>query len=184
MRGKFGLDLSAVNGIFALASFGTVIAILIQPALAGRFGKVASVVVVQAASIPFLVILGFSPILWTVIVAITVRNSLMMSGNPISNAFAMEQVPDSERAILAGAMSVLWSLAWVIAGPWYSLLQDRLGFEAGYTVNFVTIIALYSIATALAWRWYRPLEAPGGHLAAAPADRIGGRARSGAESAR
>ncbi len=35
---------------------------------------------------------GFSPVLWTVILAMAVRNSLMNAGNPIFNAFAMERV--------------------------------------------------------------------------------------------
>ena len=49
-------------------------------------------VIVQGASIPFLVVLGFSPVLWTVILAMAVRNSLMNAGNPIFSAFAMERV--------------------------------------------------------------------------------------------
>lgn len=159
---KFALDLSQINGVFALTGFGTVLAILIQPALARRFGKVRSVVVVQVASLPFLAVLGFSPILWLVIIAMAVRNSLMNAGNPILNAFAMEQVRPDERATLAAAMSVLWSMGWVIAGPWYSLVQANLGFERGYAVAFVTIIVLYSVATSLYWWWFRDAEAPAG----------------------
>jgi MFS family permease len=159
IEGKFALDLAQLNVIFAITSLGTAIAILLQPALARRFGKVGSVVLVQAASIPFLVVLGFSPILWTVIVAMAVRNSLMNAGNPIANAFAMEQLRPGERATYAATGSLLWSLGWVIAGPWYSLLQDSLGFEAGYTVNFVTIIVLYSLGTWLYWHWFHDVEA-------------------------
>ncbi len=160
VSGKFALDLSQINGVFALTGFGTVLAILIQPALARRFGKVRSVVIVQVASLPFLAVLGFSPILWLVIIAMAVRNSLMNAGNPILNAFAMEQVRPAERATLAAAMSVLWSVGWVIAGPWYSLVQASLGFERGYTVAFVTIIVLYSVATSLYWWWFRDAEVP------------------------
>lgn len=159
VEGKFDLDLAALNVIFAITSLGTAIAILLQPALARRFGKVASVVLVQGASIPFLVVLGFSPILWTVIVAMAVRNSLMNAGNPIANAFAMEQLRPAERATYAATGSLLWSLGWVIAGPWYSILQDTLGFEAGYAVNFVTIIVLYSLGTWLYWHWFHDVEA-------------------------
>jgi hypothetical protein len=158
IEGKFGLDLAALNVIFAITSLGTAIAIMVQPALARRFGKVGSVTLVQGASIPFLVVLGFSPVLWTVIAAMAVRNSLMNAGNPISNAFAMEQLPQGERATFAATSSLLWSLGWVIAGPWYSLLQRSLGFEAGYTVNFATIITLYSIATWLYWIWFRSAD--------------------------
>jgi len=104
---KFGLDLAALNGVFALTSLGTIVAILLQPALARRLGRIRSVVVVQAASIPFLVVLGWSPVLWTVILALAVRNSLMNAGNPIFNAFAMDRVSAAERATLSAAMSLL-----------------------------------------------------------------------------
>ncbi len=158
IEGKFGLDLAALNVIFAITSLGTAIAIMLQPALARRFGKVGSVVLVQGTSIPFLVVLGFSPILWTVIVAMAVRNSLMNAGNPIANAFAMERLRPGERATYAASGSLLWSLGWVIAGPWYSILQTWLGFEAGYTVNFVTIVVLYSLGTWLYWHWFHAVE--------------------------
>jgi MFS family permease len=155
---RFGLDLASLNAVFALTSLGTVLAILAQPWLARRFGQITSVVLVQALSIPFLVVLGFSPILWTVIAAMMVRNSLMNAGNPIFNAFAMEQVTAAERASLSAAMSVLWQVGWVIGGTWYAVLQATIGFDAGYTVNFVTIITLYSIATCLYWIWFRAAD--------------------------
>ena len=155
---KFGLDLASLNAVFALTSLGTIAAILAQPRLARRFGQITSVVIVQVASLPFLVVLGFSPVLWTVIVAMAVRNSLMNAGNPIFSAFAMEQVSPTERATLSAAMSVLWQVGWVVGGTWYAVLQATLGFEGGYTVNFVTIITLYSIATSLYWIWFRRVD--------------------------
>ncbi|HSK94144.1 MAG TPA: MFS transporter [Candidatus Angelobacter sp.] len=155
---RFGLDLASLNALFAVTSLGTVAAMLAQPALARRLGQISSVVIVQGASIPFLVVLGFSPILWTVILAMVVRNSLMNAGNPIFSAFAMEQVEPGERATVAAGMSVLWQLGWVIGGGWYAALQAILGFDAGYAVNFVTIITLYSIATVLYWIWFRDAD--------------------------
>ena len=41
---------------------------------------------------------------------------------------------------------------------WYALLQASLGFDAGYTVAFATIITLYSIATGLYWTWFRRVD--------------------------
>jgi len=155
---KFDLDLASLNAVFALTSLGTVAAILYQPRLARRFGQITSVVLVQGASIPFLVVLGFSPVLWSVILAMAVRNSLMNAGNPIFNAFSMEQVTPAERATLSAAMSVLWQVGWVIGGTWYAVLQALLGFEGGYTVNFFTIIALYTTATGLYWLWFRDAD--------------------------
>jgi MFS family permease len=156
IQGKFGLDLATLNGVFALTSVGTFIAILAQPVLARRLGQIGSVVMVQAASIPFVVILGFSPVLWTVIAAMMVRNSLMNASNPIFTAFAMEQVTSAERATLSAAMTVLWSAGWVIGGTMYAVAQATLGFEAGYALNFLALIALYSTAAFLYWTWFRP----------------------------
>lgn len=175
---KFGLDLTSLNGVFAFTSLGTVAAILAQPRLARRFGQITSVVIVQGASIPFLVVLGFSPVLWMVILAMAVRNSLMNAGNPIFSAFAMEQVAPRERATLAAAMSVLWQIGWVVGGLWYALLQATLGFDAGYAVNFGTIITLYSIATALYWVWFRRTDrAPAAPPAVPPPAVVGIRGR-------
>lgn len=155
---KFDLGLEGVNTFFAITGLGTALAIMIQPALARRFGRIGSIVLVQGSSIPFLLVLGFSPVLWSVVVALTVRNSLMNAGSPIFDAFAMERVSDAERATLAGGMSLLWSLGWTISPIYYSLLQDRLGFTAGYAVDFVTIIVLYTIATSLLWTWFHGTE--------------------------
>jgi MFS family permease len=155
---KFGLDLASLNALFAFTSLGTVAAMLAQPRLASRFGQISSVVIVQACSIPFLAVLGFSPLLWTVILAMVVRNSLMNAGNPIFSAFAMEQVTPAERATLAAAMSVLWQVGWVIGGGWYALWQATLGFDAGYAVNFITVITLYTIATMLYWTWFHDAD--------------------------
>ena len=152
---KFSLGLPAVNAVFAITSLGTAFAILAQPALARRFGRIGSIVLVQGASLPFLVILGFSPILWTVVAALTVRNSLMNAGSPIFDAFAMERVSGAEQATLAAGMTLLWSLGWTVAPLYYSTLQATLGFTAGYTVDFITIIVLYTISTSLLWRWFR-----------------------------
>jgi MFS family permease len=154
IEGRFHLELASLNALFAITSLGTLVATLMQPALARRWGKIGSVVIVQGASIPFIVVLGFSPLFWTVAVAMAVRNSLMNAGNPIFGAFAMERVRPEERATFSAASSLFWALGWVIAAPWYSLLQATLGFDAGYAVNFLTIIGLYSAGTVLYWVWF------------------------------
>jgi MFS family permease len=161
IREKFGLDLAALNGAFAVTSIGTMVAILLQPELARRLGRLRSVVIVQAISIPFLVVLGFSPVLWTVVAAMAVRNSLMNAGNPIWNAFSMDRVSPAERATLAAAMSLTWSVGWVVAGAYYAAVHAALGFDAGYAVNFATIIVLYTVGTWLLWHWFRSAEPSG-----------------------
>ena len=67
-------------------------------------------------------------------------------------------VSPGQRATLSAAMSVLWQIGWVIGGIWYALLQANLGFDAGYNVAFVTIIALYTTATVMYWVWFRDVD--------------------------
>ena len=155
---KFTLDLTAVNAVFAVSNLGTAFAIMLQPAIARRYGRIASVVLVQGVSIPFLIVLGFSPVLWSVVLALAVRNSLMNAGSPIWDAYVMDRVTMAERATLSAAMTLLWSLGWTIAPLYYSQLQATLGFTAGYAVDFVTIIVLYSVATSLLWHWFHGPE--------------------------
>ena len=158
IQNKFSLDLASLNAVFAVTSLGTTLAILMQPAIARRFGRIGSIVLVQGASIPFLLVLGFSPLLWTVVIALAVRNSLMNAGSPIFDAFVMEHVSAGERATLSALMTLLWALGWFFAPIYYGALQATLGFTAGYAVDFVTIIVLYTIATALLWTWFRDTD--------------------------
>jgi len=110
---------------------------------------------VQSVSIPFIVVLGYSPVFATVAVAMVIRNALMNAGNPIFTAFAMERVHPAERGTLAALMSITWSAAWALGGPWYALLQRELGFDAGYAIDFAIMIACYSAATAMYWAFFR-----------------------------
>ncbi|MEP7158009.1 MAG: MFS transporter, partial [Chloroflexota bacterium] len=170
--GRFGLDLSTTNAVFAVSALGTMIAILIQPVLARRYGKIQSVVLVQGASIPFIIVLGFAPWIGLVIVGMTVRNALMNAANPIFGAFVMERVKPLERATLSATMSMTWSIGWAIGGIYYSTVQGTLGFARGYDVNWLTIIAFYSAATTLYWLWFgRPERAARAAAARAAASR-------------
>jgi len=138
-------------------SLGTVAAMLAQPALARRFGQISSVVIVQALSIPFLFVLGFSPILWTVIAAMSDRNSLMNAGNPISARSAMEQVTPAERATLAAAMSVLWQVGWVVAEPGTRCCRppsDRRRVRGELLHRHRPL----HVATILYWVWFRAAD--------------------------
>jgi hypothetical protein len=82
----------------------------------------------------------------------------MNAGNPIFTAFAMERVTPVERATLSAALTVLWQVGWVLGGSWYAFLQATVGFDTGYAINFVAVITLYSVATALSWIWFRAID--------------------------
>ena len=149
---RFELDVFALNVIFAVSSLGTLLATLAQPWLAARLGRVHAVVALQVASLPFIVVLGWSSWLPLVVVALVVRNTLMNAGNPLYQRFAMDQVPAEERARLSGAMQVLWSSSWVAGAVFYGAVQAALGFDRGYALAFTVTLTLYGLASLLLWR--------------------------------
>ena len=79
---------------------------------------------------------------------------------PETSTCLMDQVSPSERATLSAAMSLLWSVGWIVGGVYYAAAQAALGFDAGYALDFLTIIVLYSLATTLYWRWFRHADEP------------------------
>ncbi len=149
VRGKFGISFEALGGLFALSSLMTAAGMLLQPLLAERLGKVRSVVLVQALSLPFLLIMGYAPHFPLVAAALLVRGMLMNMANPVYMAFCMERLPRGERATFSGATEVIWSLTWAIGSGVSGWLRDLLGFFRGFDVEFALMFALYATSTAV-----------------------------------
>jgi hypothetical protein len=84
----------------------------------------------------------------------TVRNALMNAANPVFSAYVMGRVRPLERATLSASQSMVWSIGWAIGGIYYSTVQSAFGFARGYDINFLTIIAFYTTATALYYIWF------------------------------
>jgi MFS family permease len=154
IEGKFHVTFAALGQLFAWTSLATAVALMVQPLLADRFGKVKSVVLVQGASLPFLVVLGFSDIFPLVVTALFVRGALMNMGNPIFTAYSMERVPERERATFSAMTSSTWSLGWA-AGSWTSgALRDLLGFAPGFNLLFSFMLVFYATSMVLMWLWF------------------------------
>ena len=120
---------------------------LLAPALADRFGKIQVVVISQALSVPFLVILGFSPWFWLSATAYYFRLTLMNLSNPVYQTFVMENVEPEARATVASLTSMAWSFGWAFSPTISGELQVRFGFGP----PFLGTIILYSIAIFLYW---------------------------------
>lgn len=154
VSGKFGVDFRSLGVFFAIGAFGTTLATLAQPRLAARVGKVESVLVVQAASIPFLLILGFVPVFWLVAVSFVVRTALMNMGNPVYQAFAQEQIAPGERATYSSLSTIAWSLGWALGSAFSGWWRGLAGFEAGFNTVFGLMTALYVTAIALMYVFF------------------------------
>ncbi len=138
-----------IGSLFAWGSLSMGIGLLIAPPLAERFGRIQLVVVTQALSIPFLILLGFSPWLWLATAAYYIRVALMNMSGPVYQTFVMEHVEPSGRATVASLVNMAGNFGWAFSPSVSGWLQVRYGFGAA----FAGTIGLYIISTALYW-WF------------------------------
>jgi len=130
-----------IGTLFAWGSLAMAAGLLIAPPLAERMGKIQLVVVTQGLSIPFLIILGFSPWFWMATLAYFVRLALMNMSGPVYETFVMEKVDASARATVASLVSMSWSFGWTFSPMISGWLQVNYGFGP----VFLGTISLYTI---------------------------------------
>lgn len=151
---KFNVDFQGLGQIFAWSAVATAVALMVQPALAGKMGKVKSVVLVQGLSLPFLLVLGYASFFPLVVASLFVRAALMNMGNPVFTAYSMERIPERERATFSSISSSMWSLGWA-SGAWFSgALRGAIGFAQGFNVLFAIMAVLYASSMVLTWVWF------------------------------
>jgi MFS family permease len=145
-----------IGSLFAWGSLAMGIGLLIAPPLADRMGKIQFVVITQGLSIPFLILLGFSPLFWMSALAYYVRLALMNMSGPVYQTYVMEHVEPSARATVASLVSMSWNFGWAFSPTISGILQVRYGFGP----PFMGTIILYVISVLLYWAffWRRQAE--------------------------
>ena len=139
-----------IGSLFAWGSLAMGIGLLLAPPLAERLGKIQFVVFTQGLSIPFLVLLGFSPWFWMSALAYYIRLALMNMSTPIYQTFVMEQVDTSSRAMVASLVSMSWNFGWAFSPAISGWLQVNYGFGPA----FVGTILLYTASVFLYWAFF------------------------------
>jgi len=139
-----------IGSLFAWGSLAMGFGLLLAPPLADRMGKIQLVVVTQALSIPFLIILGFSPIFWMSTIAYYVRLALMNMSSPIYQTFVMEHVEPSARATVASLASMAWNFGWAFSPTISGYLQVQYGFGP----SFLGTIVLYTVSTIMYYAFF------------------------------
>lgn len=139
-----------IGTLFAWGSLAMGIGLLVAPPLAERFGKIQLVVVTQGLSIPFLILLGFSPIFWVGAATYYVRLALMNMSSPVYQTFVMERVEPSSRATVASLTSMSWNFGWAFSPTVSGWLQVRYGFGP----PFIGTIILYTISVIMYWAFF------------------------------
>jgi MFS family permease len=142
--------------LFAVSSVITGTATLASPLLADRWGRIRALVFTQLASIPFLLLIGFSGVFWMSGIAFWVRAALMNMGNPLYSAFAMEQVPERERATISGLMGMSWNIGWTV-GPYLSGYMQAHP-DIGFKPIFLITCTLYVVASILEKVYFQRMD--------------------------
>ena len=152
---------TVIGTLFAWGSLAMGIGLLIAPPLAERTGKIQLVVITQALSIPFLILLGFSPIVWVGAASYYIRLALMNMSSPVYQTFIMEHVEPSSRATVASLTSMAWNFGWAFSPTISGWLQVKYGFGP----PFIGTIILYTISVFMYWTFFwrgkvAPAQAP------------------------
>jgi MFS family permease len=139
-----------IGSLFAWGSLAMGIGLLIAPPLAERMGKIHLVVITQALSIPFLILLGFSPWFWLGTAAYYIRVALMNMSGPVYQTYVMENVDPHARATVASLVSMSWNFGWAFSPTISGWLQVRYGFGP----PFIGTILLYMLSIWLYWSFF------------------------------
>lgn len=145
-----------IGNVLAWGALAMGIGLVIAPPIADRIGKIQLVVITQGLSIPFLILLGYSPWFWMSAIGHYVRLSLMNMGGPVYNAFVMEHVEPQARAMVASLTSMAWNFGWAFSPSISGWLQVRYGFAP----VFALVILLYSISVYMYWKFFWKKPAP------------------------
>lgn len=152
----------AIGTLFAWGSLAMGLGLMIAPPLADRYGKIQLVVITQAISIPFLILLGFAPWLGASVAAYFVRLTLMNMSGPVYQTFVMERVEPNARATVASLVSMANNFGWAFSPSISGWLQVSYGFGPA----FGGTVVLYMLSVYLYWLYFwKPQPASSAALA-------------------
>lgn len=152
---RFGLGNRELGILFSLSALITGIGIMSGPRLANWLGsKIKVVVFTQGASLIFMMLAGFSPVMGLSVIGFLMRGMLMNISPPIWSAFCMEQTSPSQQGAVNSFLNLTWTAGW-LAGPFISgVIQERYGFSP----LFIGTFFLYSVSILLTWIFFHNSE--------------------------
>jgi MFS family permease len=136
----FKLDSANIGKIFSVGQIFTVFGFLMGPILAKKFGLIKTVAYSQLLSIPFFLILAFTPYLTPAIIAFWFRGSLMNMAWPLYSNFSMEKVEPQHHAGTNSLLSLSWNISWMFS----SFIGGKIIEHYGFVPVMMTTIVLYA----------------------------------------
>lgn len=172
-----------IGVVFALGGLAMAAGQFIGPPLADRRGKIRTVILTQAMSVPFLITLGVgawlvpagrAPVEWFFVlagVAYIFRLALMNLSNPVYQTFVLERVPAETQALAVSLTNLVFQVGWFIMPQVSGQLQVTYG-PSGFAFVFAGVTILYVTAIAVE-QWFFGAEARGEAESRAPAAATG-----------
>ena len=156
IEAKFNIDYAMMGSLFGWTSLATATTVLIQPWLVRRLGQIKAVVVVQLASLPFLFLLGYSPLFFLVVVAMFTRGALMNAAGPVFTALAMNLLPHRDRPVFSALNMMAWNIGWAIAATVSGIFRKSLGegqILHAFNWLFAWTILMYALSILVTYLW-------------------------------
>jgi MFS family permease len=150
----WGADSAFIGLVFGLNILVLSAGNFLAPAMADRIGKVKTVVITEALSIPFLLMLYWSPFFSLAVLAYIARATLMNMAGPISNALFMEGLTKEERSTAMGVVGTGDQFVrgvGAIIGGWF--------LAAGlYKEPYLLVSGLYVLAVVMFYYFFKNKE--------------------------
>jgi MFS family permease len=153
-RMNLGVSIQMIGTIFAVGNIVTGVAIFAAAPIASRWGKVRSIVITELGSLPFLLMIAYSPFVVLAAFGYMARGALMNMGGPISSAFMMEQVKEEERATVNGIVTAGWHSSWAASNIVAGALMNRNLYETPFLITSF----LYGVGSVLYYWFFAALE--------------------------
>ncbi len=136
----FGLIDGGANAITALLT-------LTAPRLANRVGKINAITFTRLASIPVLLIIGFTGFLPIAAILYLFRQGTMDMSAGILQVFSMESVTEKHRGVANSSYQAAFQVPWAIAAPIGGLIIVHFGYSPIFLLGaffyLLTIIILW-----------------------------------------
>ena len=153
-RDRFHLAPDRISEYYFLVQAAMIVGTLTGPLLTRRFGLVRAIVLTQAFSIPFMLVLSYSYFLPVAVVAFVARGALMNTGVPLSTNFALEICEPQEQGLVNALLMVSWTGSWMVSAA----VGGHLIETYGYTVTLNIAAALYLMSIAVYFFFFRGAE--------------------------
>ena len=154
-KSRFGLSTFWIGVVFGIQSIVAALFAFHGPRVTAWLGRVKGISFLQAASLPFLFLLAFSPFVYFAVFAFWARACLMRTSTPLYRSYVMDRVGPSFRGRAASVYTTLWHWAHAI-GAWVS---GRMIEKTDFTLSFCLTAAVYACAALwLYWSFAKDEE--------------------------